>query len=88
MPRVPDGYISQSTPGHARALPARCFLEPDGRRGHWLKIDEKLQQALALSEGDEPVVHEAGAVHRLDRGADRRAAAINVTDLQDKRARA
>ncbi len=25
--------------------------EPDGRRGHWLRIDKKLRQALTLSEG-------------------------------------
>jgi hypothetical protein len=36
-------------------LNGRAFhavLEPDGRRGHWLKVDEKLRQALAVSEGD------------------------------------
>jgi len=27
-------------------------LEPDGRRGHWLKVDKKLRQALAASAGD------------------------------------
>jgi hypothetical protein len=30
----------------------QSVLEPDGRRGHWLKIDGKLRQALALSEGE------------------------------------
>jgi len=30
----------------------RTVLEPDGRRGHWLKVDEKLRRALAVSEGD------------------------------------
>ena len=34
--------------GHA----LQTVLEPDGRRGHWLKVDKKLQQALAVSEGD------------------------------------
>jgi len=34
--------------GHA----FQTVLEPDGRRGHWLRIDEKLWQALAVSEGD------------------------------------
>jgi hypothetical protein len=33
-------------------LAFQTVLEPDGRRGHWLKIDEKLRQALAASEGD------------------------------------
>jgi hypothetical protein len=31
-------------------------LEPDGRRGHWLKVDKKLRQALALSEGETVVL--------------------------------
>ena len=30
----------------------RTVLEPDGRRGHWLKLDKKLRQALAVSDGD------------------------------------
>ena len=30
----------------------RTVLEPDGRRGHWLRVDKKLRQALALNEGD------------------------------------
>jgi hypothetical protein len=30
----------------------RTVLEPDGRRGHWLKVDKKLSQVLAVSEGD------------------------------------
>jgi Domain of unknown function (DUF1905)/Bacteriocin-protection, YdeI or OmpD-Associated len=34
--------------GHA----FQTVLEPDGRRGHWLKVGKKLRQALAASEGD------------------------------------
>jgi hypothetical protein len=34
--------------GHA----FQTVLEPDGRRGHWLKVDKKLRQALAVGEGD------------------------------------
>jgi hypothetical protein len=30
----------------------RAVLEPDGTRGHWLKVDEKLRRALAASEGE------------------------------------
>jgi hypothetical protein len=30
----------------------QTVLEPDGRRGHWLKVDRKLRQSLALSEGE------------------------------------
>jgi hypothetical protein len=34
--------------GHA----FQTVLEPDGRRGHWLKVDKELRQALAVSDGD------------------------------------
>jgi hypothetical protein len=34
--------------GHA----FQTVLEPDGRRGHWLKVDTKLQQVLALRAGE------------------------------------
>ena len=34
----------------------RTVLEPDGRRGHWLKVDKQLRQVLAVSEGDTVVV--------------------------------
>jgi hypothetical protein len=30
----------------------RAVLEPDGRRGHWLKVDDDLREALAVNEGD------------------------------------
>ncbi|NNH72952.1 DUF1905 domain-containing protein [Nocardia uniformis] len=30
----------------------RTVLEPDGRRGHWLRIDEELQRVLEVGEGD------------------------------------
>jgi predicted RNA-binding protein with TRAM domain len=30
----------------------RTVLEPDGRRGHWLKVDTKLQRAAAVKEGE------------------------------------
>jgi hypothetical protein len=30
----------------------QTVLEPDGRRGHWMRVDEKLQQAAAINAGD------------------------------------
>jgi hypothetical protein len=30
----------------------QAVLEPDGRRGHWLKVDTKLRGALGVSEGE------------------------------------
>jgi hypothetical protein len=38
--------------GHA----FQAVLEPDGQRGHWLKVDNKLRQALAVSEGDTVII--------------------------------
>ena len=34
----------------------RTVLEPDGRRGHWLKVDKELLQALAVRDGDSVAV--------------------------------
>src|SRR5215467_7650359 len=30
----------------------QTVLEPDGYRGHWMRVDEKLQQTAGISEGD------------------------------------
>ena len=30
----------------------RTVLEPDGRRGHWLKVDKKLRKATGVNVGD------------------------------------
>jgi Bacteriocin-protection, YdeI or OmpD-Associated/Domain of unknown function (DUF1905) len=30
----------------------QAVLEPDGRRGHWLKVDKKLQRAIEAGDGD------------------------------------
>lgn len=34
--------------GHAWAT----VVEPDGRRGHWLAVDDRLREAVAIEEGD------------------------------------
>ena len=31
----------------------RTVLEPDGRRGHWIRVDESLQRAADVDPGDE-----------------------------------
>jgi len=41
----------------------QTVLEPDGRRGHWLKVDKKLRQVLAVGEGDTVVVEVEPARH-------------------------
>lgn len=33
--------------GHTRTI----VLEPDGRKGHWVAVDEALQEALSLTDG-------------------------------------
>jgi len=48
------GQVAVTGVANGRAF--QTVLEPDGRRGHWLKVDEKLQQALAVSEGDTAVL--------------------------------
>lgn len=35
--------------GHTLAL----VLEPDGRKGHWISVDDELQQVLSLQDGTE-----------------------------------
>jgi len=67
-PRNTGGWTIVTLPDDASArLPSRgqvavkgvmnghafqTVLEPDGRRGHWLKVDTKLQQALVLRAGE------------------------------------
>lgn len=38
--------------GRVNRQPFRAVLEPDGRRGHWRRIDRTLQEALGASDGD------------------------------------
>jgi hypothetical protein len=38
--------------GTLNGVSFRATLEPDGQRGHWLKVDRKLSQAAAASAGD------------------------------------
>jgi hypothetical protein len=40
--------VTGAANGHA----FQTVIEPDGRRGHWIRLDENLRQALAVSEGD------------------------------------
>jgi hypothetical protein len=57
--RLPDDASAQlpsrgqvAVKGVMNGYAFQTVLEPDGRRGHWLKVDKKLRQALAVSEGD------------------------------------
>ena len=38
--------------GTINGLGFQTVLEPDGCRGHWMRVDEKLQQTAAISAGD------------------------------------
>jgi hypothetical protein len=57
--RLPNGASAQlpsrgqvAVKGVMNGHAFQTVLEPDGRQGHWLKVDKKLRQALALREGD------------------------------------
>lgn len=38
--------------GFANGHAFRTVLEPDGRKGHWLKVDDSLRRSLAVGEGE------------------------------------
>jgi Domain of unknown function (DUF1905) len=42
--------------GTINGLGFQTVLEPDGYFGHWMRVDGKLQQAAALSAGDNATV--------------------------------
>ena len=41
-----------SVEGTMNDLPLRATLDPDGRGGHWLKVDRKLREAAGAEVGD------------------------------------
>ena len=41
-----------SVEGTINGVPFHAALEPDGQKGHWLKVDRKLSKAAGVSEGD------------------------------------
>lgn len=57
--RLPDS-ISEKLPSRGQVMvkgminghDLQKVLEPDGRWGHWLKVDEKMQRAIGVSAGD------------------------------------
>jgi hypothetical protein len=61
----------------------QAVLEPDGRRGHWLKVDEKLRPALAAGEGDavELTVEPAEGWPEPDMPVDFQAALAGAPDI-------
>ena len=67
MQRIGDRAILRLPAEASTALPSRgqvavrarlnghdfeTVIEPDGRRGHWLAIDDELWESLALSDGE------------------------------------
>src|SRR6476620_7115659 len=38
--------------GTMNGFPFYAMLQPDGQKGHWLKVDRKLREAAAAKEGD------------------------------------
>ena len=41
-----------SVEGTINGVPFHATLEPDGQKGHWLKVDRKLSKAAGANEGD------------------------------------
>ena len=41
----------------------QTVLEPDGRSGHWMRVDEELQQAAVLSAGDKATLEIESTKH-------------------------
>ena len=41
-----------SVAGTINGVPFRATLEPDGQKGHWLKVDRKLSKAARANAGD------------------------------------
>ena len=56
LPEKASGKLSSrgqvAVQGTINGYGFQTVLEPDGDRGHWMRIDEELQQAAALSAGD------------------------------------
>jgi hypothetical protein len=69
--------------GMMNGLAFQTVLEPDGKRGHWLKVDEKLRQALAVGDGDTVAleVEPAGDWPEPDVPEDFRAALADAPDV-------
>lgn len=65
--------------GHA----FQTVIEPDGMRGHWLDVDEKVSRALAVGEGDTVVLEIAPAKDwpEPDIPEDFQAALANAPDI-------
>src|ERR1035441_7767865 len=38
--------------GTINGLPFRATLEPDGQKGHWLRVDRKMREAAGADAGD------------------------------------
>jgi hypothetical protein len=47
--------------GAINGLPFRATLEPDGQRGHWLRVNRKLREAAGADAGDVVTVEIAPA---------------------------
>ena len=48
LPSRGQVWVQASIGGHDFA----CVVEPDGRRGHWIRVDETLQRVAAVGPGD------------------------------------
>jgi hypothetical protein len=52
--------------GTINGLPFRATLEPDGQKGHWLKVNRKLREATGADAGDVVTLEIAPAEEELE----------------------
>jgi Domain of unknown function (DUF1905)/Bacteriocin-protection, YdeI or OmpD-Associated len=52
--------------GSLNGFSFRATLEPDGRKGHWLKVNEKLRKAAGMSVGDSATLEIVPAAKQLE----------------------
>jgi hypothetical protein len=50
--------------GTINGLPFRATLEPDGQKGHWLRVDRKLREAAGAEAGDVVTLEIAAAAEK------------------------
>lgn len=98
--RIGDRAIVRLSDAASAQLPARgqvavtatidgnavdTVVEPDGRRGHWLSLDEQVWRNLALNDGDEVALRLqlAGSWPEPDLPEDFDAALADAPDLAD-----
>jgi hypothetical protein len=67
--------------GTLNGCPFRATLEPDGRRGHWLKVDRKMRQAAALDAAGRAPLGDRSAIRAAKRQPLRQGRVLQAGDV-------